>query len=164
MRQHGFKIWDLKLLDPLGSTPGTSVAQRGAFVGMGNTAWEARELVRGREARGGEGAFNPLTGAGRVEALPGDYGRARRLGYFVHELCVETFGGMGGKELVELIKEAAAVRGNKLTHGEFEAEATWSTRKFMPFVMQRISVATQIAAASEIRQALGMGMAAASAA
>ena len=85
------------------------------------------------------------------------------LGYFVHELCVETFGGMG-KELVELIKEAAAVRGNKLTHGEFEAEATWSTRKFTPFVMQRISVATQIAAASEIRQALGMGMAAAAAA
>ena len=40
----------------------------------------------------------------------------------------------------------------------------WSTRKFAPFVMQRISVATQIAAASEIRQALGMGMAAASAA
>ena len=138
------------------------MAQRGAFVGMGNTAWEARELVRGREERGGAGAFNPLTGAGRVEALPGDYGRARRLGYFVHELCVETFGGMG-KELVELIKEAAAVRGNKLTHGEFEAEATWSTRKFMPFVMQRISVATQIAAASEIRQALGMGMAAAAA-
>ena len=102
-----------------------------------------------------------FSGAGRVEALPGDYGRARRLGYFVHELCVETFGGMG-KELVELIKEAAAVRGNKLTHGEFEAEATWSTRKFMPFVMQRISVATQ--AASEIWQALGMGMAAAAAA
>ena len=86
-----------------------------------------------------------------------------RLLHFVHELCVETFGGLG-KELVELIKEAAAVRGNKLTHGEFEAEATWSTRKFMPFVMQRISVATQIAAASEIRQALGMGMAAAAAA
>ena len=80
-----------------------------------------------------------------------------------YELCVETFGGLG-KELVELIKEAAAVRGNKLTHGEFEAEATWSTRKFTPFVMQRISVATQIAAASEIRQALGMGMAAAAAA
>jgi hypothetical protein len=34
----------------------------------------------------------------------------------------------------ELIKEAAAMRGNKLTHGEYEAEATWSTRKFTPFV------------------------------
>ena len=62
------------------------------------------------------------------------------------------------------LRHPQTARGNKLTHGEFEAEATWSTRKFMPFVMQRISVATQIAAASEIRQALGMGMAAASAA
>ena len=33
-----------------------------------------------------------------------------------------------------------------------------STRKYIPFVMQRISVAVQIAAASEIRQALGRGM------
>jgi hypothetical protein len=51
------------------------------------------------------------------------------------------------------------MRGNKLTHGEYEAEATWSTRKFTPFVMQRISVAIQIAAASEIRQVLGMSLA-----
>ena len=145
-------------LDPLGSTPGTSVGQRGAFVGMGNTAWVARELVRGREARGGESAFNPLTGRGQVAALPGDYAKAQRLGHFVSELCVETFGGLGST-LVELIKEAAAMRGNKLTHGEYEAEATWSTRKFTPFVMQRISVAIQIAAASEIRQALGMSLA-----
>ena len=78
--------------------------------------------------------------------------------YTLSELCVETFGGLGST-LVELIKEAAAMRGNKLTHGEYEAEATWSTRKFTPFVMQRISVAIQIAAASEIRQALGMSLA-----
>jgi hypothetical protein len=51
------------------------------------------------------------------------------------------------------------MRGNKLTHGEYEAEATWSTREFTPFVMQRISVAIQIAAASEIQQALGMSLA-----
>ena len=84
----------------------------------------------------------------------------------VHELVVETFGGMG-RALLELINQGGGGgrrRTNKLTNGEFEAEATWSTRKFMPFVMQRISVATQIAAASEIRQALGMGMAAAAAA
>ena len=35
---------------------------------------------------------------------------------------------------------------------------TWATRKYVPFVMQRISIAVQIAAASEIRQALGRGM------
>ena len=39
------------------------------------------------------------------------------------------------------------------------ALATWSTRKYMPFVMQRISIAVQLAAALEIRQALGMGLA-----
>ena len=42
------------------------------------------------------------------------------------------------------------MRGNELTHSELETEATWPTRKFMPFVMQRISVAGHVAAASEI--------------
>ena len=84
---------------------------------------------------------------------------ARGLGYFVQELVVETFGGLG-TALVELIKQAAAMRGNKLTHGEYAEEATWSTRKYVPFVMQRISVAVQTAAASEIRQSLGMSLAA----
>ena len=51
------------------------------------------------------------------------------------------------------------MRGNKLTHGEYETEATWSTRKYMPFVMQRISIAVRLAAALEIRQALGVGLA-----
>ena len=36
------------------------------------------------------------------------------------------------------------MRANKLTHGEYETEATWSTRKYVPFVMQRVSVAVQI--------------------
>ena len=57
-----------------------------------------------------------------------------------------------------LIRKAAEQRANRLTHAEFEREATWATRKFVPFVMQRISVAVQIAAATEIRQALGRGM------
>ena len=48
---------------------------------------------------------------------------------------------------------------DRLTHAEFEREATWATRKYVPFVMQRISVAVQIAAATEIRQALGRGLA-----
>ena len=46
------------------------------------------------------------------------------------------------------------------THGEFEEEATWSTRSYTPFVMQRISVAVQTAVATEIRQAMGVGLAA----
>ena len=43
--------------------------------------------------------------------------------------------------LLELLKDAA------------------ERRKYMPFVMQRISVAVQLAAALEIRQALGVGLA-----
>ena len=154
------KIWDLKLLDPFGSTPALDMSARGAFVAFGNTACHAREMVRGREARGraGDGAFSPLTGAGEVSAIPGDYARAQRLGHTVGELLVETTGGIG-PALLELLKGAAELRANKLTHGEYETEATWSTRKYVPFVMQRISVAVQIAAASEIRLAMGVGQA-----
>ena len=61
------------------------------------------------------------------------------------------------RDRLELLKGAAEARANKLTHGEYETEATWSTRKYTPFVMQRISVAVQIAAASEIRLAIGVG-------
>ena len=71
--------------------------------------------------------------------------------------------------LIELIKGAAESRSMSnqptscmLTHGvEYAEEATWSTRNYTPFVMQRISVAAQTAAASEIRQALGLSLAAA---
>ena len=65
-----------------------------------------------------------------------------------------------GPALVELLKEAAEKRMNRLTHGEYEEEATWSTRSYTPFVMQRISVAVQTAVATEIRQAMGVGLAA----
>ena len=81
------------------------------------------------------------------------------MGYTVGELLVETMGGVG-PALVELLKEAAEKRMNRLTHGEYEEEATWSTRSYTPFVMQRISVAVQTAVATEIRQAMGVGLAA----
>ena len=73
-------------------------------------------------------------------------------------MLIETTDGVG-PALLELLKGAAEARANKLTHGEYETEATWSTRKYVPFVMQRISVAVQIAAASEIRLAMGVGRA-----
>ena len=76
--------------------------------------------------------------------------KAQRLGHTV---------GERDPALLELLKGAAEARANKLTHGEYETEATWSTRKYMPFVMQRISVAVQLAAASEIRLAMGVGQA-----
>ena len=73
------------------------------------------------------------------------------------ELLVEVWWGLG-ESTDGLIRKAAEQRANRLTHAEFEREATWATRKYVPFVMQRISVAVQIAAATEIRQALGRGM------
>ena len=92
-----------------------------------------------------------------MTAIPGDYARAQRLGHVVGELLVETMGGIG-PALLEVLQGAAESRANKLTHGEYEMEAAWSTRRYMPFVMQRISVAVQIAAATEIRQAMGVGL------
>ena len=107
-----------------------------------------------------ESAFNstPSLGGARWRLCRAITPR-RRVSVTLCRSCASKLSGGLGSTLVELIKEAAAMRGNKLTHGEYEAEATWSTRKFTPFVMQRISVAIQIAAASEIRQALGMSLA-----
>ena len=63
----GFRMWDLKMLDPIGSAPGESLAQRAAAVAFGATAPRAQAMVRGRAERGVPGqAFNPLTGAGYV--------------------------------------------------------------------------------------------------
>ena len=102
-------------------------------------------------------AFCPLTGAGYVSQKKGDYDRPIKAGLLAEELLVEVWGGLGAST-DGLIRKAAEQRANRLTHAEFEREATLATRKFVPFVMQRISVAVQIAAATEIRQALGRGM------
>ena len=102
-------------------------------------------------------AFNPLTGAGYVAPKKGDYDRPLKAGLEARECVVEVWGGLDANT-DGLIRKAAEQRANKLTHAEFEREATWATRKYVPFVMQRISVAVQIAAATEVRQALGRGM------
>ena len=93
----GFKIWDVKLLDSIGSSPGEKLAQRAAAVAFGATAPVARALVRGREERGVPGqAFCPLTGAGYVSAKDGDYARPIKAGLDAEELLVETFGRFDG--------------------------------------------------------------------
>ena len=63
------------------------VQQRGAFVGMGNTAEEAAALVRGWLRRGVEsdGAFKRISGAGFVAPKDGAYKRA-------HQACGPTGG------------------------------------------------------------------------
>ena len=81
-----------------------------------------------------------------------------RQGWRLKSSWLRCGGGWARARMDGLIRKAAEQRANRLTHAEFEREATWATRKFVPFVMQRISVAVQIAAATEIRQALGRGM------
>ena len=159
LQQGGFRMWDLKLLDMMGSSPSEMLPQRAAAVGFGGTAPRARAMVRGRAARGAPGTiFNPMTGLGWVSPKDGDYARPIRAGLAAQEMLVEVWGGLDAN-VVGLVREAAEQRQNRLTHAEFEREATWATRKYVPFVMQRISIAVQIAAASEIRQALGRGLA-----
>ena len=50
-------------------------------------------------------------------------------------------------------------RQNKLTSSEYD-ETTWSARTWLSFVSQRLSVATQLAAAQEVAEALGLLVAA----
>ena len=125
------------------------------YVAFGNTAENAQEVVNGREQRGqpGDGTFNRRTGAGYVSPKPGDYAKARSRGVECVPLLVETFGGFS-PQLLELIGEAAEIRQDKLTKGEYD-EATWATRGFSVFIMQRISVAVHVCAAEEIARACG---------
>ena len=50
-------------------------------------------------------------------------------------------------------------RQNKLTSSEYD-ETTWSARTWLSWVSQRLSVATQLAAAQEVAEALGLSVAA----
>ena len=152
------RAFDLKVLCPVGAVAG-EVQQRGAFVGMGNTAEEAAALVRGRLQRGveGEGAFKRISGAGYVAPKDGAYKRAQACGVRVEELLVETFGGLGSF-LVRLLQEAAEHRNNQLTAAEYD-ETTWAARTWLSFVHQRLSVAVHKAVAREVSDALGLSAA-----
>ena len=58
-------------------------------------------------------------------------------------------------EVVELLRELATERQNKLNKGEYEV-TTWSARTWTSFVCQKISVALHRAAALEIAHAVGI--------
>ena len=73
-------------------------------------------------------------------------------------LLVETFGGCA-PPLMSALQRAADWRQNKLTSSEYD-ETTWSARTWLSFVSQRLSVATQLAAAQEVAEALGLSVAA----
>ena len=149
-------VYDLKVFDPLGSDS-AAFSIRGSRVAFGNTMPEAREKVLGRRERGVAGgrAFCPRTGEGYAAEVHGDYARTQRLGITVTLLLVETFGGLGA-DLVQLLERASAIREERLEAAEYD-EATWSTRKFIPFVTQRISVALQRGVANEILESLNIG-------
>ena len=68
-------------------------------------------------------------------------------------LLVGTFGGCA-PPLMSALQRAADWRQNKLTSSEYD-ETTWSARTWLSFVSQRLSVATQLAAAQEVAEALG---------
>ena len=73
-------------------------------------------------------------------------------------LLVETSGGCA-PPLMSALQRAADWRQNKLTSSEYD-ETTWSARTWLSFVSQRLSVATQLAAAQEVAEALGLSVAA----
>ena len=100
-----------------------------------------------------DGVFQPRTSAGYVAPFPGDYARAQKAGVEARALLVEPSGACG-PELVQLLKDAAESRSNKLTSSEYD-ETTWSARTWLTFVRQRISLASS----HEIAQALGMSVA-----
>ena len=82
-------------------------------------------------------------------------------GLGVAVMLFETMGGFS-PDFVRMLKEAAAVVDNKLTHSQYDDEATWSTRTWLALASQRISVALHTAVAWEITVAYeGRGSAAA---
>ena len=128
---------------------------RGGFVSFGGTQPAADERVHGRRERGQKGKrFNPKTGLGRVAAKEGQYERAEANGLEVQALLFEVWGGFS-PAVVELLQRAAGVRGNKLRKSEYD-EASWSTRTWATFAVQRVSCALVCAVATEVANALSL--------
>ena len=84
----------------------------------------------------------------------GDYSYAIVKGVQVEALLFETFGGFS-PSVVTLLHAAGANVENRLTAAQYDV-ATWSTRSWMSFSCQCISVALHKAAAWELAAALDM--------
>ena len=154
----GMLLADVKFLDSVGSDG--APALRGAMVGMGNTEPRARETVHGLRQRGApeDRRHNPKTGKGFVKEKKGQYTRAEAAGCTVVCALFEVWGGWG-QETEAVFQQCAQDRQNKLTGAEYDDEATWSTRTWLSFQAQKISVALHYAAALEISKALGLATA-----
>ena len=150
-------VGDVKLFDAIGS--GGVPHGRGAYVAFGNTRPRARALVLGllRRGKAGDGAWDWARGQGYVEGKAGAYARAIEAGCTVVPLLFETFGGFS-PEVAGLLKSLGEARQNRLNTGEFDL-SSWSSRTWMSYATQRLSVAVHMAAAGEIIQALGLAAA-----
>lgn len=148
-------VGDLKVVDPLSSDT-ASIGPVGAIIAFANSLPAIREKMFGRAQRGqpGDGVFNPATGAGYVSPsiAPGDYAYAVSKGVQVEPLLFETFGGFS-PDVVQLLHAAAATVDNRLSAPQYDA-ATWSTRSWMSFSVQRLSVALHRSLAWELACAL----------
>ena len=151
-RRGALLLGDLKVIDPLGSSP-VNIALPGSYVGFANTLPGVKEQMFGLAERGTPGAqFCPRTGAGYVAPKSGDYTAALANGCEVETLLFETFGGFSSG-VVALLKRAAAEVENKLTSSQYD-ETSWSARTWLSFSTQQLSVAVHRAAAWELAGAL----------
>ena len=80
------------------------------------------------------------------------------MGYDVEPLLFETFGGFA-PETAQLFYDAYDLR-QKFSGSEYD-ENTWSTRTWLAFVTQRVSVALHRAVAAEVRSGCRVGSGAA---
>ena len=125
------------------------------MVGFGNIWPEARETTHGREERGEKGkAFDPRTGKGYVSKKKGQYTKALEYKMDVRTLLFSTFGGFS-PEVIELLKQAAEERGERLRGDEYD-DTTWSARSWTVYASQRISCALMRAVAFELSHALAL--------
>ena len=84
----------------------------------------------------------------------GQYTRALECGVEVLVLLFSTFGGFS-PDVLELVRRAAESRGNKLRGSEYD-DATWASRSWTSYVMQRLSCALARAVAFEMATAMGL--------
>ena len=110
----------------------------------------------GQEQRGlpGDGNFDPDTGARYVSPKEADYVHAIATHQDVQMLLMETYGGFG-RGTTQLFKKLKNDVANKLATHQYEM-ASWSTRNWMSFQCQQLSLALHIAVAWKIGYELGL--------
>jgi hypothetical protein len=148
-------IGDVKIACPHASDP-TKTDSRGSMIGFGNTEPKLVTKMFGQKQRGksGDGNFDPANGSGFVRPKVADYAHAIATHQDVQMLLFETYGGFGRGTMRLLTKLKNEVANDLSTH-QYDM-ASWSTRNWMSYQCQRLSVALHIAVAREIGYELGL--------